>query len=290
MIRTFFLLFFIIQHCVCAASKVCWTQEQDTQLLDSIQKQAGNNWSAIAEEVFGKTSKQCRERYLCHLDPMIDKSPLSDAEISTLDLAVQELGTNWSEISKTLFTLPDGKRRTDLQLKNVWHSQHRSVVGERKSTASHKRHLEDAPTTLPQQFYPTVSLITTSSAKKEKKVTESTITDTIFVAQPLYSAISLDSTHLLPAHPLLVSGKPHLPPSLLMLSSNVTHSESVAPYTPPLQLLSNSVRALQPSTDIAVDVILGGPELTTVFEEDNSFCEDAFLLREFNIRTRNQDD
>ena len=72
-------------HCCYAAAKTCWTSEQDMQLLNSIQKHGTSSWSTIAAEVTGKINKQCRERYMCHLDPIIDKTPLSDAEISTLE-------------------------------------------------------------------------------------------------------------------------------------------------------------------------------------------------------------
>jgi len=291
MIRILFLLFFATLHCSYAAPKACWTPEQDMQLMNSIQKHSGVSWSTIAAEVTGKANKQCRERYMCHLDPMIDKSPLSDVEISKLELAVQVLGPKWGEISKTLFTLANGKRRTDLHLKNVWHSQQRSEVGgkKRKYTTSHKRHLEEAPTTLPQQLFSTPPSI---SANKKKKVAQSTITDTIFVAHPLYSAISLDSSLLLSGPQLLLNEEPLILPSLLILSSNVTHSGLVAPDNVPIHLPSNSVSDQQSlsSTDIVLDIILDGPELGSVFEEDTSFDHDAAILKEFNIKTLDQDD
>ena len=45
-----------------------------------------------------------------------------------------------------------------------------------------------------------------------------------------------------------------------------------------------------PSAGIVLDIILDGPELGKVFEEGNSFCEDASILKEFNIKTLDQDD
>jgi hypothetical protein len=54
MIRILFLLFFATLHCSYAAPKACWTQEQDMQLMNSIQKHSGDSWSTIAAEVTGK--------------------------------------------------------------------------------------------------------------------------------------------------------------------------------------------------------------------------------------------
>jgi len=257
-------------HCSYAASKVCWTSEQDEQLIASIERHAGKSWSIIAEGVAGKINKQCRERYMCQLDPMIDKSPLSAAEILTLELAVQELGPKWGEISKTLFTLPSGKRRTDLHLKNIWHSQHRSEVGGRKSTASHKRHLEEDFTTIPQRVFSALPSISSSSTNKKKKVLHSTVISSVFRAQPLYSSTTLGSTHLFSAPPLLLSGQPLLLPSLLMLSSNATPTRDSSDSDTFLQLCSsNSVSDQQSlsSTSIVANETLSGPELAKIFEE-----------------------
>lgn len=289
MIRILFLLFFATLHCSYAAPKACWTPEQDMRLMNSIQKHSGVSWSTIAAEVTGKVNKQCRERYMCHLDPMIDKSPLSDAEISTLELAVQELGPKWGEISKTLFTFANGKRRTDLHLKNVWHSHHRSDLGRtnRKRTSSHEKHLEEAPTASLQQVFSALPLVSSSSTNKKKKVLHPTVTGSVFHAQLPYSSAPSGGPHLLSNPQLLLNGQPLLLPSLLMLSSNVTHSGLVVPDNAPIHLPSNSVsdqQSLSP-TDIVLDIILDGPELTEVFEEGNSFCEDDSLLREFNIKT-----
>ena len=230
--------------------------------MSSIQKHGRASWSTIAAEVTGKVNKQCRERYICHLDPLIDKSPLSDAEISTLELAVQELGPKWSEISKERFTLPTGIRRTDLQLKNVWHSQHRSERGEkkRKNTFSNESHLEETPTTTLQQ------------------VPLSTATSSVFPAHPTYSLVPSGDPHLLSSSQLLLNG-----PSLLLPPSKTTHSENT-----PLHLQRTSQQPLtKPLAGIVLDTILDSSEFAKVFEGDGSHHEDASLLMAFSIKTLN---
>jgi hypothetical protein len=219
---------------------------------------------------------------------MIDKSPLSDAEISTLELAVQGLGPQWGKISKTLFTLANGKRRTDLHLKNIWHSQHRSDLGRtnKKRTASHEKHLEEAPTATLQQVFSALPSVSSSSTNK-KKVLHPTVTNSVLHAQLPYSSVPSGGSHLLSNPQLLLNGQPLILPSLLMLSSNVTHSGLVAPDNAPIHLPSNSVsdqQSLSP-TDIVLDIILDGPELTEAFKEEAPFSEDASILKEFNIKT-----
>ena len=182
MIRFLHLLFFAMLHCSYAAAKTCWTSEQDMQLMNSIQKHGTSSWSTIAAEVTGKINKQCRERYMCHLDPIIDKTPLSDEEISKLDLAVQEYGPKWGKISKKLFTLPNRKRRTDLHLKNFWYSHHRSALSatNRKRIASDEKHLEEAPATTLKQVFSALPSASSCSTNKKRKVQSSTGTSSVF--------------------------------------------------------------------------------------------------------------
>ena len=269
MIRILFLLFFGTLHCSYAGHKVCWTDEQDMQLMSSIQKHGRASWSTIAAEVTGKVNKQCRERYLCHLDPLIDKSPLSDAEISTLELAVQELGPKWSEISKTLFTLANGKRRTDLHLKNVWHSQHRSALSTttRKRTASD--HLDETPIASLQQVSSALPPVSSGSTNKKKKVLHSTVTNRVLHAQLPYSSASSVGTHLLCNAQLPLNFQP-----LIMPPSNVPHATnpgSVMSSSTTLQPHSDSISNQQPLTAaegaIVQPLLLSGPQLAEIFQE-----------------------
>jgi hypothetical protein len=147
--------------------------------------------------------------------------------------------------------------------------------------------LEEAPTASLQQVFSALPLVSSSSTNKKKKVLHPTVTGSVFHAQLPYSSAPSGVPHLLSNPQLLLNGQPLLLPSLLMLSSNVTHSGLVVPDNAPIHLPSNSVSDQQSvsPTDIVLDIILDGPELTEVFEEGNSFCEDDSLLREFNIKT-----
>ncbi|CAD8157732.1 unnamed protein product [Paramecium octaurelia] len=103
-----------------------FTQQEDQILLDLINKyndsEQGKKWSQISEELNSqnlnyRTSKQCRERWLNHLNPKISKDPWNDDEdILLLDLILAH-GRKWAEISK-LFDC----RRNENNVKNRFSS------------------------------------------------------------------------------------------------------------------------------------------------------------------------
>ncbi|CAK68537.1 unnamed protein product (macronuclear) [Paramecium tetraurelia] len=86
-----------------------FTQEEDQALLNIINKyqecEQGQKWSLIANELNlhsrnYRSSKQCRERWLNHLNPRIRKDPWKDDEDFQLLNYVQEQGRRWADISK----------------------------------------------------------------------------------------------------------------------------------------------------------------------------------------------
>ncbi|CAD8095910.1 unnamed protein product [Paramecium sonneborni] len=100
--------------------------EEDKKLYDIIvQYQSvdmGQKWSQIAQELnqhsnIYRSSKQCRERWLNHLNPKISKQPWTDDEDILLLNHVKDQGRRWAEISKIM----DGKR-SENNLKNRFNS------------------------------------------------------------------------------------------------------------------------------------------------------------------------
>ena len=59
------------------------------------------DWKAVAVEV-GRTTKQCRERWINVLDPGILHTKWSEAELETLFRAHAELGNKWSAIAQRI--------------------------------------------------------------------------------------------------------------------------------------------------------------------------------------------
>lgn len=99
-----------------------WIPEEDEMLRKIIENNGPRQWSAIAIElnqvVHGsepiRKGKQCRERWLGHLNPKILKKSWTTEEDSIILYRQSLLGNRWSEISKFL------SGRTENQIKNRW--------------------------------------------------------------------------------------------------------------------------------------------------------------------------
>ena len=73
-------------------------------------------WNAISDIVGTRTGKQCRERYMNHLDPQLNDGVWTKEEDEIIIEAQKEHGNSWTMIS----TLLNG--RTANSIKNRWYS------------------------------------------------------------------------------------------------------------------------------------------------------------------------
>jgi len=102
-----------------------WTKEEDALLLNIVQSmRMPMKWSVVAQSLPDRTGKQCRERYVNHLNPRLkvsDWGPLEDATIFHL---YDTIGSHWAKMSKMI------PGRTDNGIKNRFHNLRRQLERE----------------------------------------------------------------------------------------------------------------------------------------------------------------
>ncbi|CAM9739833.1 unnamed protein product [Chrysoparadoxa australica] len=79
-----------------------WATEEDELLRRLVAIHGSKKWSQIAQQFPGRSGKQCRERWLNHLDTRVKKSFWTEEEDRVLCEAQRRLGNKWSEISRLL--------------------------------------------------------------------------------------------------------------------------------------------------------------------------------------------
>lgn len=102
-----------------------WTKEEDALLLSIVKTmQMPMKWSIVAQSLPDRTGKQCRERYVNHLNPRLkitDWNALEDAMVFHL---YNSIGSHWAKMSKII------PGRTDNGIKNRFHNLRRQYERE----------------------------------------------------------------------------------------------------------------------------------------------------------------
>eukprot|EP00882_Tetradesmus_deserticola_P028643 GHRQ01031912.1.p2 GENE.GHRQ01031912.1~~GHRQ01031912.1.p2 ORF type:complete len:166 (+),score=50.96 GHRQ01031912.1:427-924(+) len=98
-----------------------WTTDEHDKLAYLVDKWGSEkNWAKVAEEMPGRTGKQCRERWLNHMKPGIVKGNWSPEEEFLLAQCHALVGSHWSKMTKRL------PGRTENSIKNFWNATLRS--------------------------------------------------------------------------------------------------------------------------------------------------------------------
>ena len=100
-----------------------WTDEEDKKLMEVVGQHGAKNWSTvIAITIPGRNRNQCRERWIRHLNPDINKGPWSEEEDRIILTVLANVGNKWTKMATQLPGRPDN------DTKNHWHSSMKKEV------------------------------------------------------------------------------------------------------------------------------------------------------------------
>jgi hypothetical protein len=119
-------------------TKGSWTRAEDQAIIEFVNTRGTRSWSKLAVLLPGRVGKQCRERWINHLNPSISHAAFTPED----DAAITELhrvyGNKWAKIAGIMAT------RSSNAIKNRWNSV-LSKRGPPDGAAPHAPGAEAAP-------------------------------------------------------------------------------------------------------------------------------------------------
>ena len=114
-------------------AKGTWTAEEKQILLEWVAKNGSKRWSKCAENIPGRTGKQCREHWFNHLKKGTKVRKWTSEEDETLRKLFEQFGTQWTKMKPFL------PGRTENSIKNRFYTTFRGHLTQ--DEANSKLHL-----------------------------------------------------------------------------------------------------------------------------------------------------
>lgn len=97
-----------------------WTTAEDSHLHRLVTR-GWMNWTVVANEISGRTPKQCRERWYHYLDPSVNRGPYSEEEDALILAQHDRLGGRWARIAQMLKGRTSEAVRNRFRTLDRWH-------------------------------------------------------------------------------------------------------------------------------------------------------------------------
>ena len=78
--------------------KFKFTTEEDNRLSELVELNVEENWPAIATNMPGRNARQCKERWLCYLNPTINRELWTQEEVDKLIKMEEMFPNRWAHI------------------------------------------------------------------------------------------------------------------------------------------------------------------------------------------------
>ncbi|EAX95151.1 Myb-like DNA-binding domain containing protein [Trichomonas vaginalis G3] len=89
-----------------------FSPREDAKLVSLVNKLGTSNWKAVASKMFGRTPRQCKDRYTRFLSPDVNKSEWTEEEDRLLLEVVPKYLPHWRHIASFF------DKRNDIHVKN----------------------------------------------------------------------------------------------------------------------------------------------------------------------------
>jgi hypothetical protein len=80
-------------------NKCKFVPSEDAQLARAVRRYGCHNWAIVAQNMPGRSPRQCRERWTNYTNPALDHSALTEAEKELLEEKFEEIGPRWAVIA-----------------------------------------------------------------------------------------------------------------------------------------------------------------------------------------------